>query len=1301
MRKDCVTDLTLADVKGLIRTTNQTPLLDACDKFLGATIILGASAAGNPAPLVLLEPKNELVRLGRSMIKRLTRREDDGFLARHRRITAAHHLLVYTAFFAAAEEVLTTLNGSLHLSASERRRLAERAAEQWRLAESSPHEEPADGVVPVAATRLPHPAEGLKAKESELSHLYVALARGLRRFMFGLEPWESAPEDVQARVLSLLEELPQVAVEAYDSQYRELAADIPEFAAWATVDAHDRTAAQLDHLDVGLASLREAVIQQPARRREEEALAVVTGLAARYNSVIAEPIIADPSGPEGDGLELAYPAKQEAFVPQSFRVVRADRSAGPLRLEDERFWGEQAEHQDISGFLLSYLSSPYSVETPLVLLGHPGSGKSLLTEMLAARLATPAFNPIRIELRDIVPERELPLLIEEHIYATTHRRVNWGEFSDQLTDAPPVLILDGFDELLQASGRIHANYLEKVQQFQRDMTVLGRPIRAIVTSRITLIDKAVVPRGSTIVRLLEFDSPRRRQWIEIWNRHNVAYFTESGVRPFELPAHKAIDELGGQPLLLLMLALYDSQDNKLAERGGTLDRTLLYDDLLRRFIGRERSKGATGDDFRTLEPSEREREVDKDMRRLGIAAMSMFNRRTLHISREMLDQEIDYFGLAREVKEGYGRQLSQAELLLGSFFFVHQSRSTDAPDGIGETPTATAFEFLHNTFGEFLSADFILSTVVEEATSVAVMSAAPALQVECERKLREGNLPKDWFISFMYTPLYERPVILEMIREWASHRLARASLEREEFLRGLDALVESQLRRLLAGNAPPTLMTTEAQAPYASLPLLGHYAVYSMNLVLLRVVADASSYHFDEASFSPHEGGTRAWDQLTNLWRSWLSLDNLAGLAAVLSTARNGHDVALSAEARFSGVAVGGRLNVIWSAMQALGDDAATALTGLHLHDAGRYGLVDLTRVHSVLRDEGIDLDLEVSLRIVRERGWMASDLDAAVLSQAAEAAVSLRRTTRSHHDLLRLLCSPNAPSFLCEAASRGLRRPELDDLLMPPTDFTVAHLAFCGALEPRWLEDVVELVAEEPPAMARLASSAPDVLAAVVSFGAAIWPGMKSNALESLFQTASETRSPSLTVAGLLVADRVGAKAWASKLTQALVSYNASTALAVIAPREMRRVIALAERSQPDLVGWMASDVDLTTLPRDVAADLQRLARASGQPLRSSRHDHLLRSRFMLGHPLEVAALMRLAATDPAVLQRDVMRTRRGVLRDSLPRLDLWLPTIEELPISTMPALARIASEIGGPLAAILADLTAPIPRRRRLRGG
>jgi predicted kinase len=98
------------------------------------------------------------------------------------------------------------------------------------------------------------------------------------------------------------------------------------------------------------------------------------------------------------------------------------------------------------------LTSVEATTAPLVVLGQPGAGKSLLTKVLAARLPAADFLPVRVALREVPAEAEVQDQIDYAIRAATGERVEWPDLSRSAGGAMPVVLLDGFDELLQATG---------------------------------------------------------------------------------------------------------------------------------------------------------------------------------------------------------------------------------------------------------------------------------------------------------------------------------------------------------------------------------------------------------------------------------------------------------------------------------------------------------------------------------------------------------------------------------------------------------------------------------------------------------------------------------------------------------------------------------------------------------------------------------------------------------------------------------------------------------------------------------
>jgi hypothetical protein len=93
--------------------------------------------------------------------------------------------------------------------------------------------------------------------------------------------------------------------------------------------------------------------------------------------------------------------------------------------------------------------------------------------------------------------------------------VGWG--GRAAADALPVILLDGFDELLQATGLHPSNYLQRVAEFQRREATLDRPVAVLVTSRVAVADRARLPDGGLVVRLEPFDDEQIARWTAVWN----------------------------------------------------------------------------------------------------------------------------------------------------------------------------------------------------------------------------------------------------------------------------------------------------------------------------------------------------------------------------------------------------------------------------------------------------------------------------------------------------------------------------------------------------------------------------------------------------------------------------------------------------------------------------------------------------------------------------------------------------------------------------------------------------------------
>ena len=198
---------------------------------------------------------------------------------------------------------------------------------------------------------------------------------------------------------------------------------------------------------------------------------------------------------------------------------------------------------------------------------------------------------------------------------------------------------------------------------------------------------------------------RSPRWLEVWEQFNAAPLAERGMRPLPADIARNHQELAEQPLLLLMLALYDADTNALQYRSAELSRTELYGRLLQEFAGREIRKH-----YGTLPDADLERAVDAELFRLSVVAFAMFNRRSQWVSEADLDADLSMLlGVRRDIRRPGGLQapLTSAQLAIGRFFFVHESQATR--DGL----RLQTYEFLHATFGEFLVARLVVQVLTD------------------------------------------------------------------------------------------------------------------------------------------------------------------------------------------------------------------------------------------------------------------------------------------------------------------------------------------------------------------------------------------------------------------------------------------------------------------------------------------------------------------------------------------------------------------------------------------------------------
>jgi hypothetical protein len=589
------------------------------------------------------------------------------------------------------------------------------------------------------------------------------------------------------------------------------------------------------------ATARPLAVQHASKVRE--------ALSRVYMSALAEPITLAGDMPAG----LEIPTLGKGYIDHHIRVAEVTSSSDPGR---ESWWADVPVYDNACHFLLTSMTSPKALRAPLVLLGQPGSGKSVLTRILAARFSTSGFLPVRVELRQTAAEAELQDQIEFAIRSATGEVAKWTQISEPGGWILPVVIFDGFDELLQATGVAQHDFLLRVQEFQEREGRLDRPLAVIVTSRTAVTDIARFPHDATVIRLEPFDEGQITAWLDIWARTNRVSLARRGMHPLHADIALSYRELAEQPLLLLMLALYDADANVLQRRSAALGRTELYSRLLKDFASREIRKQSPA-----LPEDELERAVEAELLRLSVVAFGMFNRRSQWIPQA--DLEADFSALLIEEgihKPGPGQsrtQLSAAQLTVGRFFFVHESRATY------DNRKLRTYEFLHATFGEFLVAHLVVRVLTEALTSET--DSVPSSQHGPDSGMLHALLsfaaltarnPVVIFLGDLFDELdrRQRAAIGEMLLRLHN----RALLRRDESV---------------YSRYEPLALTVTTR-----------HAAWSANLVVLAVLAAGE---VTGAQLFPQEPDlARAWRRETLIWRSQLAGYGWEGLHETIALNR-------------------------------------------------------------------------------------------------------------------------------------------------------------------------------------------------------------------------------------------------------------------------------------------------------------------------------------------------------------------------------------------------------------------------------
>ena len=873
--------------------------IEKINKLLGGVILGSGAAAGlvalgvTPlAPLAVfgvvwgwVEQKGLAVELLKSAVEAVSGKlAGIEMLEKRELIAAAHSTIVVAAIFESLREhVGKEFYAGLEITDEEKISV---------IHQMGPHVGD-EGVKHLYAAEIPAPSAacGFEDNISRVERWQVLFIKQLELFIRGLAVGEKVRLDWRGVAVG--------ARECYRSQYLELAAKVPEFAIWAQLGEHAATREAVrkvgSEVESGIAELatdlaemsssveglsvtvREsnadivaaldsnrdalnrvaALFAAVASHRGSERGGPATGAGLSHGKVsglcmavslanagiLRESII--PADPDRYPAELTIPMVSEIYVNPRYRVAEFSVQSRPA---DDQWWDERPSRDDFDILLAAHVTSPAATRLPLVILGHPGAGKSLLTKVFAARLPDSEFTVVRVPLRRVSADARIHRQIEDALEISTGQRIAWSDLAQQSADKGRVVLLDGLDELLQASEHDRSRYLEDVVEFQEREADQRRPVVVVVTSRTVVADRVRIPDGTIIVKLDPYNDDDIADWVARWKQVNADAIAAGTLGELTLYAARRQPELAEQPLLLLMLALY-AADLILPQLDEDVATAELYRRLLEGFARREAAKDlGLGHDPSADELDHR---VQDHLERLAIAALGMFNRGQQDISEEQLGKDLETLAPHQSQRSRAGQRI------IGEFFFVYapEARTLTRHQTRNEPPRR-AYEFLHATFGEYLVARRVMDELLEVAETAFASRRGRA---ELHDDMLFALLSHQVVIARLSMLDFAREIFVDLLDEVAS-----------QVLEALELLLSSYQHRHGSDR-----YTAYRPAPPDQVRQL---ACYSANLTSLRILLEPEIPTPLTNIMSDPQNALQQWQSTVTLWKSSLDSDALRAM---------------------------------------------------------------------------------------------------------------------------------------------------------------------------------------------------------------------------------------------------------------------------------------------------------------------------------------------------------------------------------------------------------------------------------------
>jgi uncharacterized protein YjbI with pentapeptide repeats len=411
---------------------------------------------------------------------------------------------------------------------------------------------------------------------------------------------------------------------------------------------------------------------------------------------------------------------RQVFVPLRAYYHRKkseeDLTEPMLHSPEERLEGDRKTERvvvDLESELFAWLSQPKRDDAIRLISGGPGSGKSSLTKMFAAKLAEQGIIPtLFIPLHHFEPSEDLIDAVGKFVKLDGF--FDFNPLEPEYRGDRLLIIFDGLDELAM-QGKVGAKTAQDfVREVQRKVERLNQQnvcVHVLIGGRELVVQANEVDfrKERQILHVLpylvspkdrkEYVDPeqllaqdQRQLWWKCYGRASGSGFT--GLPP-QLDRGN-LNEITAQPLLNYLVAL--SFRRGAVEFSEETNLNAVYDDLLKSVY----SRGWERNQHVAIHGIE-EKDFGRILEEIALASWHG-NGRTTTV--KDIETHCNYSGLKRLLKsfQDNFQENAQASVtrLLTAFYFRRSGS-----DSTGEE----TFEFTHKSFGEYLTAKRIVREV--------------------------------------------------------------------------------------------------------------------------------------------------------------------------------------------------------------------------------------------------------------------------------------------------------------------------------------------------------------------------------------------------------------------------------------------------------------------------------------------------------------------------------------------------------------------------------------------------------------